>query len=171
MCCLLKDAFLHLGLYTSGGEDVVNVGGHKGLDLHVLLLLEQLLHHLHVTVLGISHQNKVSCQALLHSALGVLADPLKVRTNLNRKTTVSCILLYFGKSHTIKLKLGYSFFVDWDVTCLICHRHVSKSLDGSQLHRQCGCRLSHTLHQNVFYGRVNSLHCISHVTNNLDRIA
>lgn len=62
------------------------MGGHKGLDLHILLLLKQLLHHLNVTALGISHQNQVGCQALLHSTLGVLTDPLEIRTNLDRKT-------------------------------------------------------------------------------------
>lgn len=83
--------FLLHGLWISGGNDIVNVGGNKGLDLHVLLLIQQLLHYLDVSILGISHQDQVSCQALLHSTLGVLADPLEVRANLDRKTTVLVI--------------------------------------------------------------------------------
>lgn len=71
------------------------MGGHKGLDLCVLLLINQLLHHLNVTVLGILHQNQVRCQALLYSTLGVLADPLKIRTNLDRKRRVICLSFYF----------------------------------------------------------------------------
>lgn len=63
---------------------------HKGLDLCVLLLRDQLLHHLNVTVLGVPHQDQVSGQALLHGTLGVLADPLEVRTNLDSKTTETC---------------------------------------------------------------------------------
>lgn len=79
---LRGDQLLLLGLRVSGGDDVVDMGGHKGLDLHVLLLPKQLLHHLDVTVLRALHQDQVSCQALLHSTLGVLADPLKVGANL-----------------------------------------------------------------------------------------
>lgn len=144
------------------------MGGHKGLDLHVLLLLKQLLHHLNVTVLGIPHQDQVSCQALLHSTLGVLADPLEVRASLDRKATTTCLSLYFEKLHT--MKLGSCLSAEGGVGYLICHRHASESLDGSQLHRQCGCRLSHALQQGGLYSRVSSLHCISHVTNNLDGI-
>lgn len=77
------------------------MGGHKGLDLYVLLLLNQLLHHLNVTVLGIPHQDQVSCQALLHSTLGVLADPLKVSANLDRKKQRNFFSpLYFKTVHT-----------------------------------------------------------------------
>lgn len=79
---LRGDQLLLLGLGVSGGDDVVDMGGHKGLDLHVLLLPKQLLHHLDVAVLRALHQDQVSCQALLHSTLGVLADPLKVGANL-----------------------------------------------------------------------------------------
>lgn len=74
---------LNVGL--SGGNDVVDVGGHKGLDLHILLLLQQLLQHLHVAVLRVLHQHQVSCQAFLHSTLGVQADPLKVGANLGNE--------------------------------------------------------------------------------------
>lgn len=80
------------------------MGSHKGLDLHVLLLRKQLLHHLNVTVLGIPHQDQVSCQALLHSTLGVLADPLEVGASLDRKATAAYLSLYFEKLHIIKLE-------------------------------------------------------------------
>lgn len=80
----MKVLLLNIGL--SGSNDVVDVGGHKGLDLHILLLLQQLLQHLHVAVLRVLHQHQVSCQALLHSPLGVQADPLKVGANLGNET-------------------------------------------------------------------------------------
>lgn len=67
------------------------MGGHKGLDLHVLLLPKQLLHHLNVTVRGVPHQNQVGCQALLDGTLGILTDPLEVRANLDGKN--NCKLL------------------------------------------------------------------------------
>lgn len=59
--------------------------------------------------------------------------------------------------------------MDGAVLYLICHRHTPEGLDGSQLHRQRGGRLSHTLQQCRLNGRVSSLQCISHVSNNLHR--
>ncbi|KAG7239698.1 hypothetical protein INR49_028634 [Caranx melampygus] len=41
-----------------GGDDVVQVGRHKGLDLCILLLCEQLPQHLNVTVCWVPHQNQ-----------------------------------------------------------------------------------------------------------------
>lgn len=67
-------------------------------------------------------------------------------------------------------KRGYCSSVKGHVGYLICHSHASESLDGSQLHRQCGCRLSHALQQGVLYSRVSNVHCISHVANDLDGI-
>lgn len=91
MNCQLKCAlFLLLGLYIRGGDDVVHVGRHKGLDLRILLLCEQLLQHLDVTVGWVPHQDQVSSQALLYSTLVVLGDPLEVRANLDRKATGTC---------------------------------------------------------------------------------
>lgn len=119
-------ASLPLCLRISGDNDVVDVRGYEGLDLHVLFLLEQLLHHLDVTVFGVFHQNEVGCQALLHSTFGILGDPLEVSANLNRKQQLLINYCLLGK----KLKLG----LVWDVTHLIRHRHASKSLDGSHLH-------------------------------------
>ena len=82
------------------------MGGHESLYLLVLLLLEQLLYHLNVTVLGIPHQNQVSCQALLHSTLGVLADPLEVGTDLDRATTADSFSTITICRHILgKLKL------------------------------------------------------------------
>lgn len=75
---LLKTGF-------GGGNDVVDVGSHKGLDLHILFLFQQLLYHLHVTVLRVLHQHQVSCQTFLHSSLGVKGDPLKVGANLGKE--------------------------------------------------------------------------------------
>lgn len=83
------DSFLPLGVRVSGGKDVVDVGGHKRLNLLILLLVQQLLHHLNVAVLRIPHQDQVSSQALLHSTLGVLADPLEVGANLHRNINVT----------------------------------------------------------------------------------
>lgn len=95
--------FLLLGVCISGGDDVVDVRAHKGLDLHVLLLLQHLLHHLDVAVLRVPHQDQVRCQALLHGTFGVLADPLEVRANLERKTTATL----FVSVETLKnMKLG-----------------------------------------------------------------
>ena len=59
---------------------------HKGLDLLVLFLLEQLLDHLQVTGLGIPHQYQVGGQAFLHCTLGVCGDPLEVGTHLYGNT-------------------------------------------------------------------------------------
>lgn len=70
------------------------MGGHEGLDLCVLLLLKHLLEHLNVTVFRISHQDQVGCQALLHSALGVLADPLEVSADLDGKNNMFCLRNY-----------------------------------------------------------------------------
>lgn len=77
--------FLLLGLWVSGGDDVVDVGAHKGLDLFVLLLLQHLVHHVKVAVHGVLHQDQVGGQALLHSTFGVLADPLEVVASLSTK--------------------------------------------------------------------------------------
>lgn len=77
--------------------------GHKGLDLYVLLLVKQFLHNLNVTVLGIPHQDQVSCQPFLHSTLGVLANPLEISANLERKTTVTCLSLDFRTLHSMTL--------------------------------------------------------------------
>lgn len=91
MNCGLKCAlFLLLGLCISGGNDVVHVGRHKGLDLRILLLCEQLPQHVNVTVCWVPHQNQVSSQALLDSTLGVLGDSLKVGANLDGKATGTC---------------------------------------------------------------------------------
>lgn len=83
---LQRMQLLLLNVGVSGGNDVVDVGGHKGLDLHILLLLQQFLQHLHVAVLRVLHQHQVSCQAFLHSPLGVQADPLKIGANLGNET-------------------------------------------------------------------------------------
>lgn len=50
---------------------------------------------------------------------------------------------------------------------LISHCHTSEGLDGSQLHCQCGCGLSHALCQHCLDSRVSGLQSISHVTHNL----
>lgn len=88
------------------------MGGHKGFDLCVLLLLQQLLHHLDVTVLGVSHQDQVSCQALLHGTLGILADSLEVRANLDRKLKATCGSVYLQVIYTSR-KLRYSIVSLW----------------------------------------------------------
>ena len=75
-----------LGLAIRRGHNVVDVRGHKGLDLLVLFLLEQLLDHLQVTGLGILHQCQVGSQALLHCSLGIRADPLEVGAHLHGNT-------------------------------------------------------------------------------------
>lgn len=75
--------FLLLGLRISGGDDVVDVGAHKGVDLFILLLLQYLADHFKITVHGILHQYQVGSQAFLHSAFGVLAHPLEVVASLH----------------------------------------------------------------------------------------
>lgn len=88
---LVGTQLLLLNFGLSGGNDVVDVGGHKGFDLHVLLLLQQLLQHVHVAVLGVLHQHQVSCQAFLHDPFGVQADPLEVGANLRKETSRCCV--------------------------------------------------------------------------------
>lgn len=81
---LLKNVlFLLLGLCISGGEDVVDVGAYKGLDLFILLLLQYVADHVKVTVHRVLHQYQVGSQALLHSTFGVLAHPLEVVASLH----------------------------------------------------------------------------------------
>lgn len=70
--------FLLLGLCISGGDDVVDVGAYKGLDLVILLLLQDLTDHVKVTVYRILHQYQVGSQAFLHRTFRVLAHPLEV---------------------------------------------------------------------------------------------
>lgn len=77
--------FLLLGLRIGGGDDVVDVGAHKGLDLLILLLLQYLADHVKVTVHRILHQYQVGSQAFLHSTFGVLAHPLEVVASLHIK--------------------------------------------------------------------------------------
>lgn len=109
MNCQLKCAlFLLLGLYIRGGDDVVQVGRHKGLDLRILLLCEQLLKHLDVTVGWVPHQDQVRSQALLYSTLVVLGDPLEVRANLDRKATGN--VLVNRKAFSIKMVTEIVFF-------------------------------------------------------------
>lgn len=94
--------FLLLGLCISGGDDVVDVGAYKGLDLFILLLLQYLADHVKVTVHRILHQYQVGSQALLHSTFGVLAHPLEVVASLHMKSQSKGLTLF---STTVKLHL------------------------------------------------------------------
>lgn len=85
---------LLLGLCVRGGDDVVDVGAHKGLDLLVLLLLQYLADHVKVAVHGILHQNQVGSQAFLHSTFGVLAHPLQVVASLHVKNQGKGLALF-----------------------------------------------------------------------------
>lgn len=77
--------FLLLGLCISGGDDVVDMGADKGLDLFILLVLQYIADHVKVTVHRILHQDQVGSQAFLDSTFGVLAHPLEVVTSLHMK--------------------------------------------------------------------------------------
>lgn len=87
--------FLLLGLWVSGGDDVVDVGAHKGLDLFILLLLQHLGHHVKVAVHRVLHQDQVGGQALLDSTFGVLADPLEVVASLPMKNQSKGLQQFF----------------------------------------------------------------------------
>lgn len=150
--------------------------GHKSFDLHVLLLIEQLLHNLKVTFLWISHQNKVSCQALLHRTLGVLANSLEVGANLDRRTDFPLIYSHslshsICRSYTMQKKAKDIIDVNQDDSYFFCDKHAPESLNGRELHGQSGSRLSHALQQDALGSRASGLHCFSHVTNNLDGIS
>lgn len=71
------------------------MGCDEGLELYILLLTDQLLHHLDVTVLVVLHQHQVGRQTLLHGSFRILADPLEVSTDLERthKTQVQLMLV------------------------------------------------------------------------------
>lgn len=136
------------------------MGAHEGLDLLILLLRQHPFHHVKVAVHGVLHQNQVGGQPFLHSAFGVLADPLEVITSLPEKNQEVKVQNLLQTVHS-------SIRLVRVVVHLIRHRHAPERLDGCKLHRQCGCRLPHALDQGILYGGVNSLQDVSHVTSNL----
>lgn len=58
------------------------MGSHEGLDLHVLVLSEDLLQHLKVTCLRVPHYDEVGSQPLLNSTLTILGYSLDVGAHL-----------------------------------------------------------------------------------------